>query len=83
MAILYIRDVPDDVTAELKARASAAGMSLSAYVVHELADITARPTNAEVLRRVRVRRADRAKRQPLDVADAVRRGRSERDRELG
>jgi antitoxin FitA len=83
MATLYICDVPDDVTMELKARASAAGMSLSAYVVRELADITARPTNAEVVKRIRARRSCRAEIGSSDIVDTVRQGRSDRDRELG
>lgn len=52
MSTLYIRDVPDDVTATLKQRAADAGMSLSSFVRAELARIAERPTNAQLLDRL-------------------------------
>ena len=55
MATLYIRDVPDSVAETLKERAAAAGMSLSAYVAGELANIATRPTNAEIVQRLKAR----------------------------
>jgi plasmid stability protein len=55
MTTLYIRDVPDEVAETLKHRAAAAGMSLSAYVARELATIAARPTNAEIVQRLKNR----------------------------
>jgi plasmid stability protein len=55
MTTLYIRDVDDTVAETLKERAAAAGMSLSAYVAHELATIAARPTNAEIVQRLKTR----------------------------
>ena len=55
MATLYVRDVPDDVTETLKERAAAEGKSLSAYVAAELRRIAARPTNAEIVTRLRQR----------------------------
>ncbi|GGO68649.1 FitA-like ribbon-helix-helix domain-containing protein [Nonomuraea cavernae] len=55
MATLYIRDVPEPVAESLKERAAEAGMSLSAYVARELADIAARPTNAEIVKRLKAR----------------------------
>lgn len=59
MTTLYVRDVPDEVTQTLKERAAAEGKSLSAYVAAELARIAARPTNAEIVARLRDRdRAD-------------------------
>lgn len=58
MKTLYIRDVPDDVAEKLKERAAAEGRSLSAYVGAELTKIAARPTNAEIVARLRAR--DRA-----------------------
>ena len=53
MPTLYVRDVPEDVVEELKARAAAEGVSLSAYVAAQLALIASRPTNAQVVRRLR------------------------------
>lgn len=52
---VQIRDVPDDVHATLKARAAAAGMSLSDYLRSELERVAARPSIAEVLERAAVR----------------------------
>jgi plasmid stability protein len=59
MTTLYVRDVPDEVMQTLKERAAAEGKSLSAYVAAELARIAARPTNAQIVARLRDRdRAD-------------------------
>ncbi|MBB1511663.1 antitoxin [Tessaracoccus sp. MC1679] len=55
MTTLYIRDVSDDVAATLKERAASEGMSLSAYVAAELAKIAARPTNEQIVARLRAR----------------------------
>ena len=55
MTTLYIRDVADDVAATLKERAASEGMSLSAYVAAELAKIAARPTNEQIVARLRAR----------------------------
>lgn len=52
---IQIRDVPDDVHATLRARAAAAGMSLSDYLLDELTEMARRPTVAEVLARARAR----------------------------
>lgn len=55
MATLYIRDVSDDVVQTLKERAAAEGQSLSAYVGAELTRIAARPTNAQIVARLKDR----------------------------
>ncbi len=55
MKTLYIRDVSDEVVETLKERAAAEGRSLSAYVATELARIAARPTNAQIVDRLRDR----------------------------
>ena len=55
MATMHIRDVPEDVAATLKERAATEGKSLSAYVAAELARIAARPTNAQIIDRLRAR----------------------------
>jgi plasmid stability protein len=70
MRTLYIRDVPDEVAETLKARAAAEGRSLSAYIAAELARMAFRPTNAEVVARLRAR--DRsAGPTPLEILEAV------------
>jgi antitoxin FitA len=48
---VQIRDVPDDVHAELRARAAAAGLSLSQYLLGEVTRIAERPPIAEILKR--------------------------------
>jgi antitoxin FitA len=48
---LQIRDVPDDVHRELRARAAAAGVSLSRYALGELVRAAERPPVSEVLAR--------------------------------
>ena len=57
MTTLYVRDVPEEVADTLKRRAAEEGKSLSAYVVGELGRIAARPTNGEIVERLR--RVDR------------------------
>lgn len=55
MTTLYIRDVSEDVAETLKERAAAGGMSLSAYVAGELTKIARRPTNEQIVARLRAR----------------------------
>jgi antitoxin FitA len=69
---VQIRDVPDDVHRTLRARAAAAGLSLSAYLLAELTRVAERPPVADVLARAAARhggaRID-------DIVAAVRAGR--------
>lgn len=55
MTTLYIRDVPTPVAQTLKERAAAEGQSLSAYVGARLSEIATRPTNADIVERLRTR----------------------------
>lgn len=57
--MLQVREVPDDVHAELRRRASAAGMSLSDFARQELARLTRRPTLADLLDKAARRNGDR------------------------
>jgi plasmid stability protein len=52
---IQIRDVPDDVHAILRARAAAAGMSMSEYLRSELITLASRPTLEEVIARAQAR----------------------------
>lgn len=52
---IQIRDVPDDVHAVLRARAAAAGMSMSEYLRSELINMASRPTVDEVIARAQAR----------------------------
>lgn len=56
--MLQVRDVPDDVHAELRARAAAAGMSLSDFALKELSRIVRRPPLADLLDRAAARAGD-------------------------
>lgn len=75
MATLYIREVPEAVSQTLKERAAAQGQSLSAYISAQLTMIAARPSNAEIVERLRER--DRTShvttQQILDEVQAARR----------
>jgi plasmid stability protein len=55
--LLQIRDVPDDVHRALKARAAAAGVSLSEYVRGVLERTANRPTPTELAARIAARGA--------------------------
>ncbi len=70
--MLQVRNVPDDVHAELRRRAQAAGVSLSEYVLRELERVASRPPIEEVLARSASRRLD------ISLADAVAIIRAER-----
>lgn len=51
--MIQIRNVPESLHRCFKARAAAAGMSLSDYLLREMRDIAARPTLEEMLERLR------------------------------
>jgi len=53
--MIQVRNVPDDVHRTLKARAAAAGMSLSDYVMRDLKEAAARPSLEEIDARVTTR----------------------------
>ena len=71
--MIQIRHVPDDVHRTLKSRAALEGVSLSDYLLREVQAIAARPSPAELRRRL-------ARSEPVrtseTMADAVR---AERD----
>jgi plasmid stability protein len=57
MKMVQIRNVPDDVHRQLKARAALSGQSLSDYALSELRRVLERPTRQELMERVRNRDA--------------------------
>jgi plasmid stability protein len=69
---VQIRDVPDDVHRTLRARAAAAGVSLSAYLLAELTRVAERPPVADVLARAAARHGGAS---IDDIVAAVRAGR--------
>ena len=52
MGMIQIRNVPDDVHRELKARAAKKGMSLSDYLLRDLLEQARRPTMDEMFERL-------------------------------
>ena len=73
--VLQVRNVRDDLHAELRRRAQAARVSLSEYVLRVLERIAARPPIEEVLARSASRRLDISM---ADVVEAIRAERPER-----
>ncbi len=57
--MLQVRDIPDEVHAELRRRARAAGMSLSEFALQELSRLVRRPTLSDLLDRAAARAGDR------------------------
>ena len=74
MPMVQVRNVPEDLHRELKARAALAGMSVSDYVLQGLRRSLERPTRQDLLRRLARRTSVRPRPSP---AQAVR---AERDR---
>lgn len=75
MALIQVRNVPDDVHRRLKARAAEQGRTLSDYVLGELEELAGRPTMAEMWARLKER--ERVSLGPGGAARAVREGREE------
>jgi len=67
MALVQVRDVPDDTVAALKAQAAERGMTLAAYLRVELERLASRPSNADIVERM----ARRDRRSGPSVADTV------------
>lgn len=72
---IQIRNVPDEVHAELKARAAANGQSLSDYLLGHAVRVAARPAIADVLLREGPRPGGTIS--TKQIVDAIRDGRSE------
>jgi plasmid stability protein len=53
--MIQIRNVPDELHRELKIRAAKAGMSLSEFLLREVAKVAEKPSFEEVLERIRQR----------------------------
>ena len=66
---ITIRNVPDEVRAELAARAARSGRSLQEFLLRELAELASRPSVDDVIARARVRA--RATGTQLDPAQIV------------
>lgn len=78
MALLQIRDVPDEARRALKARAASRGQSLNSYMLDVIEREVSRPTVAEVLERA----AARNEHASASALDALHTARRERDEQL-
>lgn len=74
--MVQIRNVPDDFHRRLKARAAMEGMSMSDYILREVAKSLERPTRQEVLERLQ--RRNRPRRLKIRPADIIREERDNR-----
>jgi plasmid stability protein len=61
MAMIQIRNVPDQLHRELKARAAQSGMTLSDYLLAEIRDVAVKPTMREWLDKV-------SRREPVETS---------------
>ena len=73
--MIQVRNVPDSLHRQLKARAAIAGMSLSDYLLIEIKEIAERPTLAEMRDRLHHREPISV---PIDTARLVREERDSR-----
>jgi antitoxin FitA len=81
MAILHIRDVPEETVDVLKARAERANQSLQAYV-RTILDREASVMTWDEVEEARRRVREGSSATVDDVLDAIRQGREEREAEL-
>ena len=72
---IQIRNVPEDVHRTLRARAAAAGMSLSDYLLEDITRLAERPPVADVIRRAASRSGGA---EVGRIVEAVRSGRDHR-----
>ncbi len=70
--MIQIRNVPDPLHRTLKVRAAEAGLSLSDYLMKEIARVAERPTNAEILARLRELPPVHVTRPPSETIRALR-----------
>ena len=73
--MVQIRNVADEFHRRLKARAAIEGMSMSDYILRELAKALERPPRAEVLERLRARPVRRLSRSAAATIRAEREAR--------
>jgi antitoxin FitA len=73
--MIQVRNVPEGLHRTLKARAAAAGMSLSDYLLAELRKIAERPTMDELRKRLQQREPVNL---PISAAEMVRQERDTR-----
>lgn len=72
MKVIHVRNVPDELHAELRRRALEAGVSLSEYVLDQLRHVAERPSHAEALVRAATWPVRVERQAILDVLDEER-----------
>lgn len=70
--MIQIRNVPDEVHREIKARAALAGMTLSDFLLREVERVVATPSIEEVLARLAARERPSLSESPADAVRAER-----------
>ncbi len=70
--MIQLRNVPDDLHRRLKARAAMEGMTLSDYLIAEVARAASRPTPAEMRARLRSRTSVEPRVPPAEAVRAAR-----------
>jgi plasmid stability protein len=70
--MIQIRNVPDKLHRKLKARAALLGMSLSDFLLQEMAAVAERPTREELVLRLAERTAVATRQTPTDAVRAER-----------
>ena len=73
--MIQIRNVPDVLHRQLKARAASEGLSLSDYLLRELRVLVSYPNQAELVARIRARAPVKVETPPADMIRAERDGR--------
>ena len=73
--MIQLRNVPDALHRQLKARAALEGLSLSDYLIREVRRLVERPTPAELVARLKARGPRPLTESPADVIRAMRDGR--------
>jgi antitoxin FitA len=70
--MIQLRNVPDALHRQLKARAALAGLSLSDYLIREARKLAQYPTPDEMKERLQSRERYRGKTAPADIVRAER-----------
>jgi plasmid stability protein len=73
--MIQIRNVPDDIHRTLKARAAAAGMSMSDYILRDITKSLERPSYEEFLRNLSKLKPVKLSETPEQIIRAMRDGR--------
>lgn len=71
-SLIQIRNVPDGVHRQIKARAALAGMSMSEYILAEIKKSLERPTREELLKRIAALPEVKVTLSPAEVVRAER-----------